>query len=57
MGELWRFEKLVLDLLESNLEGAARDTAMRKAAAYFRVCHAALQAPGIENSDAKMVLG
>jgi hypothetical protein len=57
MGELWRFEKMLVDLLESNLEGAARETAISKLAAYFRVCHAALQAPAIDHSDAKMPLG
>jgi hypothetical protein len=56
-GELWRFEMLLLNLLESNLEGAARDTAISKLAAYFRVCHTALQAPGIDNNDSKMLLG
>jgi hypothetical protein len=57
MGELWRFEMLLLDLLERNLQGAARDRAIRKLAAYFRICHAALESPEINDSDAKALMG
>jgi hypothetical protein len=55
MGELWKFEMLVLSLLESNLAGHAREIATRKLATYFRVCHAALQSGEISDRDAEVL--
>ena len=56
MGELGKFEKLILDLFESNLQYAAREAAIRKLTAYMRVCHAALQSRVIDHTDVDALL-
>jgi hypothetical protein len=56
-GELWRFEMLLLGLLENNLEGFARDAAIRKLGAYARVCHAALQVRDSYDKDFEVLRG
>jgi hypothetical protein len=55
MGELWKFEMLVLSLVESNLAGHAGETATRKLATYFRLCHAAIQSGEINDRDAEVL--
>jgi hypothetical protein len=56
-GELWRFEMLLLGLLENNLEGPARDAAIRKLGAYARVCPAALQVRDSYDKDFEVLRG